>query len=101
MYVIVIAALANSCRYKEGPAISFRSPRSRLIGDWQVTDFVVDGIDKIQLFNDSCGCLMYIIDDVDHHEIMFGNCKNYNTGGSTGFYSFSNNYKILKIFFEI
>jgi hypothetical protein len=103
LVLVLLAAVVGGCRYKEGPLISFRSAKSRLIGDWKVTGFSVDGNDELQLFNDSCGCKMYIPDESDYQEIRFFECKNYLTGINSliaGSYSFSNNHKILKIYFD-
>ena len=44
--VAVFATLSLSAckkRYPEGPAISFRSPMHRLIGEWHITGFYING----------------------------------------------------------
>jgi hypothetical protein len=45
-----------SCKYEEGPAISFRSPEKRLQGVWEVSRFQVNGIDCTDVYVEKCGC---------------------------------------------
>jgi hypothetical protein len=53
----VIAIGFTSCTgYDEGPAISFTSTSKLLYGRWTVVQFLVDGVDSLQRYNDSCGC---------------------------------------------
>jgi hypothetical protein len=50
----------SSCRYDDGPVISFRTVYSRLIpADWQIDQFTINGEDMTQLFIDSNNCNMY------------------------------------------
>ncbi len=59
-----IMILAGSCRYKEGPAISFRSVLSRLEGQYHVKKMTIDDADYTQEYKDSFNCdFMFYYDD--------------------------------------
>lgn len=51
--VIMLLSLAfDSCtRYENGPAISFRSPASRIVGEWHLTDLLVNDKHEQTLFD--------------------------------------------------
>jgi len=96
LILLIILLIPFACRYKEGPAISLRSVKSRLIGNWNVTEFTSDGIDSLKYYNDSCGCLMHIPDLSDELDInVFGYNKEF--GGS---FSFTKNKKIMHVYFK-
>jgi hypothetical protein len=83
---LIIMGIAQSCRYEEGPVISFKSVRGRLMGAWRVTEFTCEGLDSLQFYKDSCGCDVGFVDHKDSYDerdaIVFGNChnnKDYNT----------------------
>ena len=95
LMIITIATITSSCRYKEGPAISFRSVKSRLFGNWKVMEFNSNGIDSLKYYNDSCGCKMNIPTLSDEQDILFYDC--HNTLHYRGSFSFSHNKKIMKV----
>ena len=101
LLIVAITIIVCGCKkYEEGPCISFRSAKSRIIGDWLVTEFNVDHNDELQLFNDSCGCIMYIPDKSDYQQINFLDCKNYLSGEFEGSYSFNRNHTVLRVYFD-
>ena len=60
--VIVIAIISVACackKYEEGPLISFRSARSRLLGYHTLTKYTVNGIDSLSQFYDSLSLSLY------------------------------------------
>jgi hypothetical protein len=77
---LIILGIAQSCRYEEGPAISFTSVRGRLLGDWRVTEFTCEGMDSLQFYKDSCGCDLKFVDHKDSYDerdkLWFINCHN-------------------------
>ena len=102
IYLIVILAIASSCRYKEGPAISFHSVKDRLNGKWEVIEYTSDGIDSLQYYKDSCGCGLEFRTDQSEYlwNFSFQHCQN--TGADWVFdYSFSKNKTIMNIWFGI
>jgi hypothetical protein len=52
--LLTLAAIVTSCKYKDGPLISFRSPYERLTGYWQVEYFTINDNDFTQQYKDSC-----------------------------------------------
>lgn len=96
----MIAAISCSCRYKEGPAISFRSVKDRLMGEWEVTEYTSDGIDSLQYYKDSCGIKVsfpHPTNDNENWELHFYNCYNEDkTVVCT--YNFHDNKKIMHLY---
>lgn len=41
--ILVLLGLCSCKKYEEGPALSFRSPETRLCRTWQVTNVVING----------------------------------------------------------
>jgi hypothetical protein len=56
--IFVFLNIFSSCRYDEGPVISFRTVQSRLTGDWNIKKFSINGEDFTQLLIDSNSCIM-------------------------------------------
>ncbi len=79
--LIIIAAVSEGCKkYPDGPLISFRSAKNRLYGSYKLTQYTVDGIDSLNLFNDSIQAgLALAYDNVD--QINNGNITWYNGSG--------------------
>ena len=66
--LFVTTIVFSGCKkYKEGPLISFRSVSTRLIGVWQVTEYISNGVDSLQYYNDSCGANLYISNFEDYN----------------------------------
>jgi hypothetical protein len=99
----MLSAIFEGCRYEEGPVISFRSVKKRLLGTWTVTGYTSDGIDSLQSYKDSCGCEVEFPNpntDAERWQLGFTHCYSY--FDSIGFvvichYSFSNNKNIMSI----
>ena len=52
--LIVITAITEGCKkYEEGPCFSLRSAKKRLYGTYTLTQYTVNGVDSLSLFNDS------------------------------------------------
>jgi len=106
LILIVITAIAQGCRYEEGPVISLKSVRGRLLGAWKVTEFTCEGVDSLQYYNDSCGCDISFIDHKDSFDerdkLLFYNCHNsniYNTDNFWGRFGLPENKKFISISF--
>jgi hypothetical protein len=78
---IIIILVLTSCRYDDGPVISFRTVYSRLLADkWQIDKFTIDGEDKTQLFIDSNNCyiafrtktIAQFLGDCGYHQYRWG-----------------------------
>ncbi len=52
--LIVITAITVGCKkYPDGPLISFRTAKHRLLGTYNLTKYTVNGVDSLSMFNDS------------------------------------------------
>lgn len=60
IYLIIFSLILTSCRYKEGPLISFRKVNERIRGHWEIAELTSDGVDSLKYYNDSCGSSVYI-----------------------------------------
>ncbi len=58
--VIILIPFAACKKYEEGPRISLRSKKERLIGHWAVKTYLINNIDSTQLFKEKLGILFYI-----------------------------------------
>lgn len=43
---VMAAFLLNSCKYEDGPAISFRSRKERVSNTWKLDKYLVNGVDS-------------------------------------------------------
>jgi hypothetical protein len=50
---LLLAGLTSCQKYEEGPSISFRSAEKRVFGGYHITEYTVDGVDSLSLYNDS------------------------------------------------
>jgi hypothetical protein len=54
---IIIATAETSCsKYEDGPLISLKSKKTRLLGVWKVVEFMKDNEDLTKFYQDTCGC---------------------------------------------
>lgn len=55
VFIIVLTVFAaflfDSCKYEEGPSISFRSRKERVANTWKLEKYMVNGIDSTLGFN--------------------------------------------------
>jgi hypothetical protein len=99
LILFLLSLLMASCKYKEGPLISFHTVQTRLHGNWVVTEYSSDGVDLLQFYKDSCGCgIQFANPELDTHrwDILFNNCYNSDQGVSFR-YDFTDNKKIMNI----
>ena len=91
--IVIITVIAGCTKYKEGPKISFRSVYSKIIGTWQLTEYICDGVDSIQYYNDICGANLVIGKYDDYHRKFIVSSTNgkKNISGSL-IISFNNKY---------
>lgn len=64
--IIIIAFAESSCsKYEDGPLISLRSKKNRLLGEWEVVEFKKNNDDLTQFYLDTCGCTFkFLYDEV-------------------------------------
>ena len=69
--LFVTTIVFSGCKkYKEGPLISFRTVTMRIMGTWQVTEYISNGVDSLQYYNDSCGANLSI-NDIEDYDWQF------------------------------
>jgi hypothetical protein len=49
-------ALSACKKYPEGPLISFRSAKNRVVGTWNVDKFYINSVDSTDEYNQKLGC---------------------------------------------
>jgi hypothetical protein len=73
LLLLVIAGIFEGCKkYEEGPWISLRSAKKRLIGSYSVIQYTVNGIDSLELYNDSMYNRFDIIFDKNTNDFGYG-----------------------------
>jgi hypothetical protein len=104
LILLVVVALICSCKkYEEGPCISFRSAKSRVLGYHTLTKFTVNGIDSLQAMNDKFGLVFHFwhnviksqdIDELRLH-IVYNVGDTYPNNFSCNFYLGDRNKEII------
>ncbi len=71
IFYISILILSFSCfscdKYEDGPLISFRSKKNRLLGKWEVQEFLKNDENITVFYQDTCGCLLELKYDFVPH----------------------------------
>jgi hypothetical protein len=64
--IIIIVVLSGlSCKkYEDGPLISLRSKKARLLGKWKVVELLKDDENLTKFYQDSCGCDFEFVYDI-------------------------------------
>ncbi len=99
---LLLSAFFLSCRYKEGPSISFRSALNRIEGQYHVRKLIIDGLDYTQEYSDSCHCnFVFRSDDYyNYGELELKNCRSIsNRNNFSGKFQFENNSKAILLDF--
>lgn len=76
-YVLLVCVIASgSCKYDEGPCISFRSTEERLSGHYIIDKIEVDNDNLTQEYRDACNCDFYFPQSSDDGvQFHLFNCK--------------------------
>lgn len=97
---LLISTFIISCRYEEGPAISFRSVLSRIEGQYQLKKIFINDIDCIQEFLDSCHC-NFIFLSYDYYiqgTLKLQDCRSIGQYSDiNGYYKLEDNSKSIRI----
>ena len=87
-----------SCKYKDGPAISFRSADVRVIGNYKAEVFTIDGTDAISQWNDSvCNVQFSLYHETDPVERRWVSVR-HDDAYLTGAYSLKEKNTILYLY---
>ena len=95
-YLIItsIFFVVISCRYEEGPAISFRNVDNRVQGTYNVNGFWINSIDCTSVYFEKCSCNYSFSYDKNTRYMSFRNCLP-DGRGIAGSYGFKENKNIL------
>ncbi|NTW31456.1 MAG: hypothetical protein HGB12_02330 [Bacteroidetes bacterium] len=65
IYILFFAIILIACgkTYDDGPSITFRSAKNRIVGTWKVDKFYIDGADSTDEFNSKLGCQIEFLKD--------------------------------------
>ncbi|HRW21473.1 MAG TPA: hypothetical protein P5509_05825 [Bacteroidales bacterium] len=66
--IILLIFLIGCSRYDDGPWISFRSAKNRVVGTWQVEKLLIDGLDSTELYREQIGCEWEFTDELRNGE---------------------------------
>jgi hypothetical protein len=66
-------------RYDDGPAISFRTAKNRVLGTWQVEKLLINDLDSTELYRDQIGCELeftneLFYEDGERYVIYYKDC---------------------------
>jgi len=89
--------LMSACsRYEDGPWLSFKSPEKRLLGLWEITQLVVDGVDRISTYREDS---VYVRFSIISYDNMYINIVKEGSSGSqysSSLLSFEDNKKFMR-----
>lgn len=99
LVIIMISMVFSACgRYENGPSCSFRSVKSRAVGEWHITDLLVNDIHEEDLFEKESSTIIVLNDDGTYEYSVISLTKSH--GPSSGLWSFGDD-KTMLIFTEI
>jgi hypothetical protein len=92
IFFIISLILINSCGYEEGPSISLRSAKKRLVRKWKLEQYIKDGNDNTQAW-----LLLYPDYTIEYrlnntYEVYVNDTGTY----SYGIWTFEENNKIIE-----
>ena len=86
LILLALTGIIDGCRYEDGPLISFRSVRSRIYGNYTLTQYKVNGIDSINLFKDSLSTNFTFLFEDHNDEYICNNIGFRNDGKAANLY---------------
>jgi hypothetical protein len=78
--IILLIFLFGCSRYDDGPAISFRSAKNRVLGTWKVEKLLINDLDSTELYREQIGCEWEFTDELfsensnDSYVFYYKNC---------------------------
>lgn len=71
--LLILTAIIDGCKkYDDGPFISLRTARNRLLGSYSVAQYTVNGVDSLILYNDSMYSQFDILQDESGNDFGYG-----------------------------
>ena len=77
--IVLLIFLLGCSRYDDGPAISFRTAKNRVLGTWQVEKLLINDLDSTELYREQIGCEWEFTDELfteDLDNVYVINLKN-------------------------
>jgi len=69
--IVAMALMFASCtKYENGPSFSLKSPKSRVIGEWHLTDLLVNDKHEQALFDREASAVLTLEDDGEYTYTM-------------------------------
>ncbi len=65
---LLAAGILTTCKYDEGPLLSFKSAEKRLIGLWEITELLIDTLNYVSTYREDT---MYVKFSIVKYEDMF------------------------------
>lgn len=62
--IILLVFLLGCSRYEDGPCISFRSAKNRVLGTWQVEKLLITDLDSTELYRQQIACEWEFTDEL-------------------------------------
>ncbi len=97
--IILFLGLLSCKKYEDGPCISFRKAKNKIVAEWQVESFSINNVDNTSLYQSTCNCNFKFeakyTTGFDPNIFYFTNCKGF-ANEIIGDYDFADNNKILK-----
>lgn len=102
LILLVISFFVQSCRYDEGPAISFYSAGFRLEGQYHVKKIIVDDVDCTEDYTNACHCdFLFDFDGEKNGDVCLLHCKSLSSRQYFwGTYQFEDHARIIAISFN-
>ncbi len=77
--IILLVFLLGCSRYDDGPCISFRSAKNRVLGTWKVEKLLINDLDSTELYRQQMGCEWEFTDEPfyengDGYVLYYKNC---------------------------
>ena len=77
--IVLLILLMGCSRYDDGPWISFRTAKNRVVGTWQVEKLLINDQDSTELYREQIGCEWEFTDELfteDLDNVYVINLKN-------------------------
>ncbi len=101
LILLVLVSFFCSCRYEEGPGVSFRSPETRIVGLWKLQGVELNGalIDSTSRHGNQPGNIFNI--DYNGDLVVYAIIDEESRRSDYGEWFFMNNSKDLEVFYVI
>jgi hypothetical protein len=112
LLILLTIAFSFSCkkRFPDGPLISFRTVKHRILGNWKVNKYTINGVDSTAEFIQKCGCELqfsegYVVPGAYNGPCIFNliNCNNGKTLSGEWYFpddTYEGRQKLMFLYFQ-